>query len=938
MDKVLLGKKTLISFFLVLFVSHMACAQRVKNSLENNKDAYFINELFNRGKWEDGKAKIMELWSKNTKDSDLHMLLGKYYVHKKQYDLARFQLVKAIAYAPGNVDAKQLLVAVETDTKRYASAICYVNELLEVNPYWKGLWRKKIELYRLSGNEVEADRLLKRLAQIYPEDREIRQDQQYTMERKASDLTKAGRIDQSIAVERELIDQGTGNESNYVAIIDSYIKAGDLHAALVYTDRALNKYRNNPTFVQKKVALLEQQQRYPELISFLRNQLKNPSSASLKAQYAYFLVEAARNEKEKNPATLYGKILDASPGNKEAFDYVFSDLMGKGMYESAVVALKKYRSSAGESKELDLKELSLYKRMGDQAKITALTKRYRQKYPNDTDIREAYVAIALQEAKANFQDGNMDEAVADWNDVIRSGDVASVARAKQGLYNAYVSEGKYQDAIELLDNELLTKPGNRKLLLKKSDLYRKQGKLHEAIRVYEVVLDAATPEERTYLVSDYADLLAGHVKNLQESYQLEQLTMQLEKWLAYDERNKDALNDMINVSYQTKDLERMLHYAQLAELIYPEDITFKIKVAEAMVLKQGDLAQPWRSLHALIADNPHHTPLVNTFVQTSESYARQLLKDKKLDTAIVMIDTALRYKDVKNLKYLKGLAYEGLKKFDSAYYYQQFYDPSLLELNDFKTHLVNLGQRSLQNVLSIAHLRARFGDSFTVSSISSLDYTHLFTNSAAVSVRMNYTGRENGKGVQGQIEWLKPLNNRLSGRLNVAYSNKHFARLMFNAAALYQFRSSWEVEPEVGFRSFYTQQNLFNLNVGLTKDIHDFRLNAKWSNFYLKSGAQNNYLYSMMGRAQYFISGSKSYVMAMGSIGNSPDVDLIDNQLYNSFNVFNAMVGSGFGWTINKNLATSVVGSWYNFKVGNNVADQTYRNLYNLYFQVDVRF
>src|SRR5690606_14601477 len=103
-----------------------------------------INVLYNAGKLQDGKRLTEINLKKYPKDSDLKMLLGKYYVLTKQYDKARFELNKSIQYNPGNVDARHLLVTVETETKRYSSAICFVNELLEVNPYWRGLWRKKI--------------------------------------------------------------------------------------------------------------------------------------------------------------------------------------------------------------------------------------------------------------------------------------------------------------------------------------------------------------------------------------------------------------------------------------------------------------------------------------------------------------------------------------------------------------------------------------------------------------------------------------------------------------------------------------------------------------------------------------------------------------------------------------------------------------------------
>ena len=60
--------------------------------------------------------------------------MGKYWFHEKNYDQSRYHLVKAIDDNYNNVNAKHLLVDVEDITENYSSAICYVNELLEVNP------------------------------------------------------------------------------------------------------------------------------------------------------------------------------------------------------------------------------------------------------------------------------------------------------------------------------------------------------------------------------------------------------------------------------------------------------------------------------------------------------------------------------------------------------------------------------------------------------------------------------------------------------------------------------------------------------------------------------------------------------------------------------------------------------------------------------------
>lgn len=55
----------------------------------------------------------------------------------------------------------------------------------------RGLWRRKIELYRKQNNDVEADRLLKRINQIYPNDTILRKDYIYSMEVGYQQMKKA---------------------------------------------------------------------------------------------------------------------------------------------------------------------------------------------------------------------------------------------------------------------------------------------------------------------------------------------------------------------------------------------------------------------------------------------------------------------------------------------------------------------------------------------------------------------------------------------------------------------------------------------------------------------------------------------------------------------------------------------------------------------------
>lgn len=932
--------KFIVGFCGTLYFSYQPVyAQRAGTTTERNDDAKEINDLYKEGKWEEGKKKAEAFLEKNPKDSDMRMLLGKYYLNRKNYDKARYELVKSLDYAPANVDSKHMLVTVETETERYSSAICYINELLEVNPYWKGLWRQKIDLYRTMGNNVEADRLLKRISQIYPEDSELRKDQSYLLEQKEIAIKNSGRIDEAIEIGKRKVEDKPRDQGNYSSVIDNYIKAGDYSNALVYAERALNEFPGSDIFVQKKIAILEHQRRYSEILGFMEREMK-ARGGNFRYLYNYYLLEAARNAKNNEAATLYGKVFDSSPSNIEAFNYVFNDLIAKTQFDQAAVVLTKHKNNVVNSKNLDMKELLLYRRMGNTSKVASLTKQYFLKYPDDKELKDSYVTLLLAQAKENMQNGRSSQAINEWKDVLQYGNEETIAVAQQGILNAYINSNRYQDAIVILDDMLMDQVGNSELILKKADLYNKDGRYEYALNLYEQVLGAASAQDRNHLIHGYNEMILPHVKNLKDNYRLNEARVLADRWLTIDQKNEDALLYMINICYQLKDNEAMLRYAQIAGDAYGDDIAFKIKLAEAMNHNPEKQADSWALLHKQVKLNPYHEPLVNTFSHISEEYGKQLLKSKDYSTTLSVVDSALNYReDYKPLKYMKGLAYEGLKKYDSAYYYQKFYDPSLLELDDFKSHLNYLSHKSYKNNLGITHLRARFGDEYSISTVSSIEYGRMLAGGGSYIARVNYAGRDSGKGVQGQVEWLKPWDNKLSTRIDLALSNKFFSKVAVNGAVLYTFIPTWEAEAGLGFRNFYEGYNLLNANLGVAKETEDFRLSAKLSNFLLDSQGTQTYLYSLSAKGQYYMSNPKNYLLAMASIGNSPDIDIINYQFYDSFSVFNTMVGAGIGRMITRNIGANVLGTWYNYQnEAGGQSDESYRNFYNFYFQFNVSF
>lgn len=898
----------------------------------DNRDDYTEQALkeFNRGDWEKGKKTVDDALILYPLDSDLKMLLGKYYHHKKQNDKARYELLKSLEINPNNLDAKQILVNVETETERYSSAICYVNELLEVNPYWKDLWRKKIELYKYQGNIVEAQRLQERISLIYPNDKELRDDYLYGLETEANNKRKEGKIDEAIKISTKLIGEDPNNAYYYLSIANDYLKAGDRTNALKYMEQGLNRFPDNSELINKKAGYLAEENQYNTLLSFLKQK-------GMHSQYNYYLLEAARHARNNETSTLYGKIFERNPGNTEAFRVIFNHTISTLQYGEALEILKKHREKAGDSKDLYAKELMVYQLMNMQNKANSLTKKLIVLYPNDTDIQNAYSTVMLSEAKNKMAEQRYTSAIEDWYQVVQYGDDDLVLVAQNSIYNAYMELGEYFNALNILNEMISSDPNNDELYLKRSETYLKQKNYHQSLASYEQVLERNSDGKHQI---GYAETSAQIVKELIAVYRYDEALKYTERWLFYDTNNLLAFHYAFNIAHLINDQEKALSYAEKGNKAHPEDIFFIVKLAELKGIHPEHYDEIHTFLYTELSKNPYHPDLINSYAQFTETYSLHLIKNKQSQEALEKLNTALIFAPQNNsLKYAKGLAFEKLKEYDSAYYYQSFYEPLPSEVFSFRQHLNYLYYKSLNNEIGLYHMRNRFGDVYGINSISSLSYTR-FENKNTFSGRINYAGREPGKGFQIQGEWSRDWNLKTATKLDAAWANQFFPKIIFNGSVYREIEKLKEINIELGlgYRKLDTtfsnstlgNTDMFNLVVGVTKTFDPFRLNLRFNNFIL----DNNWLYNLTLNARYELSSPKNYIMAMAGFGSSPDVELVNYQVYDGFSVLNTMVGAGFTHLINKRVSVGVLGTWYNYQAG----AHKYRNLYNIFLNLHVAF
>ncbi|WP_026811679.1 tetratricopeptide repeat protein [Arenibacter latericius] len=935
-------KSKIISGLLILITLciNSALLAQEKSALDYNLDYVGkVKRYFESGNWEAGKNTIQEGLKIHPTDSDLIMLLGKYNYHKGQLDEARYQLNRALVVNPNNIDAKQILVNVEVDSKRYSSAICYVNEILEIRPYWRDLWSKKIELYELQNNHIEAKRLRKRLNQIYPNDKELKKDYLYGLELEAHHSRIEGELDEAIALSKKLLKEDTQREDYYINVVNDHLKAGDPYIALTYVERGLNQFPKSTMLIYKKAGILADQNRYSELLNFLQQN-------AIYDQYNYYLKEAARNAKESEPAVLYGKVFLKNLGDKEAFSYIFNDALGKQQYQEALNLLNKHRQAVGASKELSVKELAIYNLMGNDSKVASLTKELFFLYPMDSDIKEAYVNNMLQEGKDKMLNERYTEAIKAWEQVSMHSDLELKRIAKTSIFNASLAQGNYKEALKALNELDVIEPGNKDLLIKRAELYFQQKKYQDATSAYEQAINFSEGDNKSKNLIGYADMVIQIINSLNHDFRYNEAFRFVKKWLEVDPDSQSAYHYAIRFAHLTGDDDALYKYAKRGDNRFPKDVFFKIKLAEidavyADVEKYGEI---YKNLLLELKANRYNQDLINAFTQLTEKYTLELIKNNLSEISIGKIDTALSYSPSnKSLKHIKGLAYEKVKKYDSAYYYQSYYEPSIMESEAFIRRQNYLKYKTYKNQLSLNLLGSNHGDQFSMNTLSTIEYSRLDKRDTYIG-RVNYAGKLSGKGVQVQSEWLHDWNEESSTLLNVALSNQFFPEITINAS-LYKylkFLNGVQYEIGVGYRKLsedipegiVSNKDLYNIVGGISKEWDEIRLNMRLNGLIL----DKSWLYNFSLDARYFFYSPKNYFTVVGSLGSSPEIELVDYQMHSGFSVLNTMLGAGYQWNLYKNLYGGILGTWYNYKGGEGNSENQYKNLYNLYFNINVAF
>lgn len=531
--------RTLTRFLFAGCVCLLALAPRhaVARDMTPEEYAEKVRDYFSEEQWEEGKQLLDEGLAKYDLASNLQYLMGRYWFHGQDYDKSRYYLLKAVDLNYDNVEAKQLLVDVEDITQNYSSAICFVNELLEVNPYWRGLWRRKIDLYRKQGNHVEADRLLKRINQIYPQDTVLHRDLVYSMELNYQRQKRAGDRKTAILTLEELLKSVPDNEQYYLDIINLHLQEGEQEQALAWTSRGLAALPGSVTLVYKKVGILSEMNRHPEALAFMRDRMRRRSTPELQRLYSTLVLDAARAERQRDPYVLYGTAFERGDHSREVVDYLLNTSMLRGYNDDALFYLREMRRYYGDDKPLLYKEYLIYRNMGEERQAFNRLTLLCERYPGDGELTDALCRMQLQRADRLMEQELYTEALPAAMFVTRQRtDVETLRAAWEKVLSCRIRMKRYDDAMATLDTLATRFPDTENLVGKRAYVLDRMGRTSEAMYLYLGAIGRADPQMRDFYVAGYADIAIPYIRQCLDEGATAHAFAEADQLLALDPR------------------------------------------------------------------------------------------------------------------------------------------------------------------------------------------------------------------------------------------------------------------------------------------------------------------------------------------------------------------------------------------------------------------
>lgn len=967
--------------FIYIFVAIVLSQLNMAAQVYNSSDLYFKeakNDIANKNFTKAAKMSWRGL-KISPNDLDLKTLLGKANLELGRYDTARYVLKQVYLKNRKNIDILKYLVNIEQATNRYSDAICFVNELLEITPYARDWWMRKITIYKEMGNFEEAERALQRLYQLYPNDTDIKEQFNYIRLDDASEAFKEKNYDNANEIYKTIIDENPSNKEAYLGIIRNELLKGNPDAALQYTNRSLLEMPNDRELIEKKIGLLEELGRHAQAISYIKEKVDKNAFKDIHSRTLPYLLQQSAGFNEYNDAYEVNKKLVELNGNSESQDYVIKNSLGKGYDIDAEYFIKKAIKKNPNNKKLLIQEMELYKPIKDKERFEKKVLENHEKFPNDTDITFQYNKIMYDRAKVHVTNKQYDLALPIFTELASSPDF--IKESEQQIFGIFLALERYDEATDQIDKLIGLDSENPDHLLRKSTLYQKMELFDDALNITRD-LEQKYPLSLKY-PSVYVSQVEAYATFLMKEQRYRKVLPVLEDGLTRENNNKRLLDMAINASSAIPDYPKGINYSLSALSFYPKNKNFKLKLTDLYTQnKEFDKAltildtlkktyvydRKIKNAEAEIlffrARNQEERGLVDEALTNYDSAYALNPKDegslmrminlhinqKPYDESLEFINKKIKKSPNDNfLKYKKGVVFEMQQKFDSAYYYQKFRKiDNPYEQIEWNTTLETIKAENLKNEIAVSYLNATSDSVAYNTSLASINYSRI-DGKNTYGADMNYAARRSGVGVQIGVNLARIFNETLYGDAGILLGSKFFPKFKLYANAYKGLKNGYEAQVGISYDRLQNDQNYFTLKLGVARTWEDIWVNARLSlmntsltfferdpdsgeiltepgptdpdgnaTIQNKTYSESLFYTNFMVQARINVNARKDYFSIIASGGSAPFDQQLEFQSNTFLNFTNVMIGAGYKYNMTPRTAILVDGTWINFQSNQN--------------------
>lgn len=891
--------------------------------------------------------------------TDQELLLGRLYMLTGNTQLARRYVKQVLAKAPTYYDAYLYAVNIELGAKKYEEAECYVDEGLYQFPGDKTLMLKKLSILDASERFFQGGNYATALLEKYSTDTSVQR--AYTGHFLLAGRYYQLRNNQLLAMqnyERALL-LDYNNEEAKSAITAMYIKSGSYTRAIEQVNAELAGNPGSYELMMRKLGILQEMHDYPAAIDQLQQILRRwPGDAKAHSMETPLRMEAAAWYANTDPYLLYQGVLEKNPGNREALDKVIGLSMSRGAYREALAWINRgLKNNPNDQKLLSLK-LDVLESDRKFSEAALLAEKLYAANRSGADLKSRYTALKIASGRDYLSQQQYDLALAEFDKALQADPRDTTALDM--MANTYINQKDNIHALQVLDRALASYPDNSRFLLKKSGILAAMGQYDEAATIAAQLL-RSSPADPKY-AANLTELRLTAGRTLMQAEEYDMAAREFRAVLAQSPDNIDALNYLINLQHAVGQPDSALLYANQALTYYPDNKELLLKKAGILTeMKRYNEANAlsYQLMQRYPFTAKYRTAYTDGLLAAGIAYQRNNAPDSAL--AIYRQVLGLNRRDSLALLYSINLLGDK-KEYDSALAYAnqgiRFYPDNASFIQKRAVLLENKKlyadaalaadsvtklNRSLENMdyadyLHSKTMKNQFGMFFLHSSydyqdnsynIATLEYRHFFKR-GSYAARLNYAGRQQGTGLQGEAELYYTHNPKLYSYALATYSNEIvFPKTRLAYSLFKTFKH--DIEGELGIRYLSADStNSISGVASIAKTWKEF-----WVNFraYFISDSPEFYT-SYNLTARYYMNRQQDFIAFNAGLGTSPDDRSRLIQFPKLAGLLTRSVGAGYQKTFKYRTTAGIFGTWINQKISSTV----FQNQYDIYVTLQRKF